>query len=525
MDELKAMCHAAEARLALNGKELHRPEPPPDATAQAQAEEPRKLHEGDLYLCAESLDALEGALGGVCEAVDAVFHPAPGPRRAFVAIRPPGHHCSATYPSGFCWVNNVHVGIMHAILSHGLTHAAIIDFDLHHGDGSQAIAWQHNSRAVGLPKTKNNAAWWKKAPIGYFSLHDINSYPCETGDDDKVKNASLCLDGAHGQHVWNVHLQPWKTEAEFWDLYDTKYSALVDHARRFLAAQADRFRAPGAGQPGRGAIFLSAGFDASEWEGSGMQRHNVNVPTDFYARLTRDVVRMAADPAAGVDGRVVSLLEGGYSDRALCSGVLSHLCGLAAPSPDDPAAAPPAAPRRRPVQRARLRDGPAHRLRPPRLRLHLFVFLLLRRPRPENLRFCKRGPSPARNNASASVSVSAAAGRRRRRRRSSAPSAPPSLRPDLVATRPAGPPRSPRGDPPARSQAAAAAPPPPQRTAHILHSPPSRRRPRSSWPPPRSAAACRGLSSLSNAGPPRGPPRPPRPRSPGPWPLTSSASC
>lgn len=323
MEELKNMCDSAEAKLAASGKELQRP----DMDRGPNAEAPHKLHEGDLYLCSESLNALEGALGGVCDAVDAVFRPQ-GPRRAFVAIRPPGHHCSASYPSGFCWINNVHVGIMHGILSHGLTHAAIIDFDLHHGDGSQSIAWQHNARSVGLAK---NAAWWKKTSIGYFSLHDINSYPCEMGDEDKVRNASICIDNAHGQSIWNVHLQPWKTEAEFWALYESKYAVLLDKTRDYLKGQTERLRA--AGLNSKAAIFFSAGFDASEWESAGMQRHNVNVPTEFYARLTRDVVRIAAEEGTSVEGRIVSVLEGGYSDRALCSGVLSHLSGLAGDGP------------------------------------------------------------------------------------------------------------------------------------------------------------------------------------------------
>ena len=323
MEELKIMCDSAETRLATNGKELQRP----DISRGPDQAVPQKFHEGDLYLCAESLDALEGALGGVCEAVDAVFNDR-GPRRAFVAIRPPGHHCSASYPSGFCWINNVHVGIMHAILSHGLTHAAIIDFDLHHGDGSQSVAWDHNSRSVGLSK---NAAWWKKTSIGYFSIHDINSYPCEMGDEEKVKNASICVDNAHGQTIWNVHLQPWKTEAEFWKLYESRYILLLDKARSYLKTQTERLRSSGLNS--KAAIFLSAGFDASEWEGAGMQRHNVNVPTEFYARFTRDVVRIAAEEGTSVEGRIVSVLEGGYSDRALFSGILSHMSGLAG---DDP---------------------------------------------------------------------------------------------------------------------------------------------------------------------------------------------
>ncbi|KAF3767452.1 Arginase/deacetylase, partial [Cryphonectria parasitica EP155] len=324
MEELKIMCDAAEGKLAMGGKELQRPEVNrgPDNN-----ELPKKLHEGDLYLCSESLESLEGSLGAVCDAVDAVFRQG-GPSRAFVAVRPPGHHCSASFPSGFCWVNNVHVGIMHAILGHGLTHAAIIDFDLHHGDGSQAIAWQHNARGVGLAK---NAAYWKKASIGYFSLHDINSYPCELGDEEKVKNASLCIDNAHGQHVWNVHLEPWKTEAEFWEMYEDKYAVLLHKARKYLKAHTNRLRT--AGQNSKAAIFLSAGFDASEWEGAGMQRHSVNVPTSFYARIARDVAKIAEEEGTSVQGRLISVLEGGYSDRALTSGVLSHISGLAGSDP------------------------------------------------------------------------------------------------------------------------------------------------------------------------------------------------
>ena len=325
MAELSAMCDAAESKLALGGKELTRSNPNAQTKNASEAEQP-KLHEGDLYLCSGSLNALEGALGGVCEGVDAVFKEQ-GPKRAFVCIRPPGHHCSAEMPSGFCWLNNVHVGIGHAVLTHGLTHAAIIDFDLHHGDGSQSITWSHNARISSLPK---NTPISKKTAIGYFSLHDINSYPCEMGDEEKVRNASLCIENAHGQTIWNVHLQPWETDADFWQLYQDRYSVVLSKARAFLRLHSNRLRqAPTHPKP-KAAIFLSAGFDASEWESQGMQRHQANVPTDFYARFTRDVVMMAEEEGLGVDGRVISVLEGGYSDRALMSGVLSHITGLTA---------------------------------------------------------------------------------------------------------------------------------------------------------------------------------------------------
>ncbi|KAL9637089.1 MAG: hypothetical protein Q9164_002423 [Protoblastenia rupestris] len=323
MNELSVMCDAAESKLAMGGKELSRPIENEQTNDTANAKKV-KFHEGDLYLCSGSLNALEGALGGVCEAVDVVFSER-GARRAFVCIRPPGHHCSADMPSGFCWLNNVHVGIGHAAMTHGLTHAAIIDFDLHHGDGSQAVTWAHNSRIATMSK---NTPMSKKTSIGYFSLHDINSYPCEMGDDEKIRNASLCIENAHGQSIWNVHLQPWKTEAEFWALYEDKYLVVLTKARAFLKGHSDRLRQAPIHPTPKAAIFLSAGFDASEWESSHMQRHQVNVPTSFYARFTRDVVMMAEEEAIGVDGRVISVLEGGYSDRALMSGVLSHLSGL-----------------------------------------------------------------------------------------------------------------------------------------------------------------------------------------------------
>ncbi|KAF2198365.1 Arginase/deacetylase [Delitschia confertaspora ATCC 74209] len=317
MEELKTMCLSAEKKLAANGKELSR-------EGHSVKEQ---LHEGDLYLCPESLNAFQGALGGVLDAVDAVFQgtsTGAGPSRAFACVRPPGHHCSADFPSGFCWINNVHIGIEHAALAHGLTHAAIIDFDLHHGDGSQAITWTRNKKVA---KAAKNVAASKKTSIGYFSLHDINSYPCEWGEDDKVQAASLCIDNAHGQSIWNVHLQTWKSKDEFWKLYEDKYLVLLEKARQYLKHHTLRLLDSSRAAP-KAAIFVSAGFDASEWESQGMQRHKVNVPTEFYARFTRDVVRLAEEGGTGVDGRVISVLEGGYSDRALTSGVLSHISGL-----------------------------------------------------------------------------------------------------------------------------------------------------------------------------------------------------
>ncbi|KAJ5446218.1 Histone deacetylase superfamily [Penicillium cf. griseofulvum] len=320
MSELKWMGDRAESRLIMDGNELarQRTEEHDGLGTSGPA-----LNANDLYLCSES----------------------PGPiQRAFVCIRPPGHHCSANFPSGFCWINNVHVGISHAATTHGLTHAAILDFDLHHGDGSQDITYDHNSKLLNktqradLAKTDatkfkeyEGAPPYSKAAIGYYSLHDVNSFPCETGERDKVMGASLCVE-AHNQSIWNVHLEKWADLDDFWKLYQTKYNALLTKARSFLRERTielnqERKENPNLPLP-KAAIFISAGFDASEWEGNGMQRHSVKVPTEFYAQFTADVIRMSEEEGLGVEGRVISVLEGGYSDRALSSGVLSHLSGL-----------------------------------------------------------------------------------------------------------------------------------------------------------------------------------------------------
>lgn len=323
MEEFKSLCETAEQKLASTGKELVR-DPP---SIPGQPPNP-PFHPMDLYLCSESLNAIQGALGGVLDAVDSVFQGSTienGVSRAFVCVRPPGHHCSAEWPSGFCWINNVHVGIEHAIANYGLTHAAIIDFDLHHGDGSQDITWDRNKKVRAMHK---NTPHWKKTSIGYFSLHDINSFPCEDGDDDKVQAASLCIDNAHGQSIWNIHLETWSTPEEFWRLYEDKYLVLLEKTRKYLKYHTNRLRTSANHPAPKAAIFVSAGFDASEHETAGMQRHTVNVPTEFYARFTRDIVRLSEEVDTGVDGRVISVLEGGYSDRALTSGVLSHLSGL-----------------------------------------------------------------------------------------------------------------------------------------------------------------------------------------------------
>ncbi|KLT44843.1 Arginase/deacetylase [Cutaneotrichosporon oleaginosum] len=287
------------------------------------------LNAGDLYLGPGSVVAIEGAIQTVCQAVDGVCSPEDGlnnPSKAFCAIRPPGHHCGEDEPSGFCYVNNVVVGAMHAYLQHDVDRAIIIDFDLHHGNGTQALVMPLNAAsysedlavAAGKPPSdmrgrSGRRRTWKGF---YGSVHDIYSYPCEDGDLDLIRDASVNL-AAHGQYIENIHLQPYEDEADFYKRIYPLYLALLDKARVFMReTQAD---------PAKTVLFISAGFDACEHEHQGMQRHDRRVPASFYTRYTRDI---AAFADAHTDGKVISVLEGGYSDRALTSAALGHAVGL-----------------------------------------------------------------------------------------------------------------------------------------------------------------------------------------------------
>ncbi|KAJ7065157.1 Arginase/deacetylase [Mycena belliarum] len=297
-----------------------------------ESEIPANLAQGDLYLCPESMDAIQGAVGTVCEAVDAVAGalqpvflnqypgtPAHPVNRAFVAIRPPGHHCGEDTPSGFCFINNVAVGAAHAHLNHGINRVVIFDIDLHHGNGTQSIVWQMNEETYRQTlETKGGAPASKKGPQVYYgSIHDILSYPCEDGKAELVHAASASIHGEHGQYIQNVHLQTYMSPEHWETLYTKHYSTILRKAEEFLDST---------GGPGDDVlVFISCGMDASEHETPSMSRHNRRVPTSFFYRFARDTCAFS-DRYAG--GKVISVLEGGYSDRALTSGSLAHLSGL-----------------------------------------------------------------------------------------------------------------------------------------------------------------------------------------------------
>jgi len=149
-------------------------------------------------------------------------------------------------------------------------------------------------------------------------VHDILSFPCEDGKLEMLQAASVSIHGPHGQYIENVHFEPFESEEQFWDVhYRETYSKLLSRAEGFVKSTG--------GASDDIVVFISAGFDASEHETPSMSRHNRKVPTSFFYRFTQDVCAFADKWA---QGRVVSVLEGGYSDKALLSGAMAHLAGL-----------------------------------------------------------------------------------------------------------------------------------------------------------------------------------------------------
>jgi len=234
-------------------------------------------HEGympigsDTVMNPQTLEAIRRAAGAAVAAVDDVMRGAAN--NAFVAARPPGHHAGPRTPMGFCFVNNVAVAARHAQAAHGAERVAIVDFDVHHGNGTQDIFWSDES-------------------VLFCSTHQAPFYPGtggpnETGEHGTIVNAPLFA-GAGG---------------------DAFREAFLDRILPRL----------GAFHPD--LILVSAGFDAHEADPLGGLRL---LEVDFGDATKR--LMEIADKCCG--GRLVSLLEGGYDRAALSRCVDAHVLAL-----------------------------------------------------------------------------------------------------------------------------------------------------------------------------------------------------
>jgi acetoin utilization deacetylase AcuC-like enzyme len=225
----------------------------------------------DTAMCPGTLEAALRAAGGAVFAVDEVL----GKRvdNAFVATRPPGHHAETATPMGFCFFNNAAVAARHAQAVHGVERVAIVDFDVHHGNGTQHI-------------------FWSDANVLYASTHQMPLYPGtgargETGDHDQILNAPLRA-GDGGEAFREAFTQT-------------------------ILPRIDAF--------GPDLLIISAGFDAHMRDPLG----GLNLTEADFAWVTRRLVDIAQRRCGG---RVVSLLEGGYDLDALGRSVAAHVGAL-----------------------------------------------------------------------------------------------------------------------------------------------------------------------------------------------------
>src|SRR4249920_1101991 len=227
--------------------------------------------DADTAMSPGSYEAALRAVGGAMQAVDDVMTGTAA--NAFVATRPPGHHTETARPMGFCLFNNAAIAARYAQKTHGIERAAIVDFDVHHGNGSQDIFWSDKS-------------------VMYCSTHEMPLYPGtgavgERGEFNTIVNAPLSAgDGG----------------IEFKEAFEI---AILPRLREFKPD----------------ILIISAGFDAHTRD----PLANLNLVEADYSWVTKKLME-GADTSA--KGRVVSLLEGGYDLQGLSRSVAAHVSAL-----------------------------------------------------------------------------------------------------------------------------------------------------------------------------------------------------
>lgn len=222
----------------------------------------------DTHMSAGTLAAALRAVGANVRAVDLVMHGTV--QNAFCAVRPPGHHAERMRPMGFCLFGNIVIGARHAIAAHGAKKVAIMDFDVHHGNGTQDLVWDDER-------------------IFFASTHQMPLYPGSGRADER---------GAF-DNVLNVPLPPGAGGTEFRAVMERQVLPAIDAFAPDL-------------------LMISAGFDAHVAD----PLANLTLVEEDFAWATRQLCALAAMHCGG---RVVSTLEGGYDLDALAASAAAHV--------------------------------------------------------------------------------------------------------------------------------------------------------------------------------------------------------
>lgn len=226
--------------------------------------------DSDTVISSGSWDAALHAAGAVCSAVDDIA--AGQTDRAFCAIRPPGHHAEPAASMGFCLFNNIFIGARHAQVTHGFPKVAIVDFDVHHGNGTDTMTRNHDGS------------------IFFISTHQYPLWPMTGLEED------------NDECVMNLTLPPESGSENFRTIYEKKvFPALEKFAPDLL--------------------MVSAGFDAHKDD----PLAQINLVEEDFEWVTSKLVKIADKFA---QGRIVSVLEGGYNLDALKASVAAHLRAL-----------------------------------------------------------------------------------------------------------------------------------------------------------------------------------------------------
>ena len=239
--------------------------------ADLAARDPRdgySVIDGDTFLGPRTLSAARRGAGAVVLGVDMVM--SGEAKNAFCAIRPPGHHAEKSSAMGFCFFGNVAIGALHALEAHGLSRVGIVDFDVHHGNGTQDLLWNE-------PR------------VFFGSSQQMPLFP-GTGASEET--------GAHGQ-ICNMPLPAGASGAVFRAGMTAKILPALDAFEPEL-------------------ILVSAGFDAHHRD----PLANLNLTEADFAWVTERICDIAQRHAKG---RVVSTLEGGYDLAALAASAAAHV--------------------------------------------------------------------------------------------------------------------------------------------------------------------------------------------------------